>query len=293
MTVVAPTLALAAAIELPQAEIDAVLAHLPSHYHSVTKRIGSKERELLVPSDELKRIQRRLLHRVFSRLHPHEASHCRRGRSILTNARVHLGNPFVSVRDITGAFPAVKPHVVRAALSRALTRGKMNKVLADPITQLCTVREQLPQGAPTSTALLDLVLYPIDAYMARESERRGFRYSRYVDDFCISGETSPKALVSLLSRELERRHFKLNPSKTRDWVPGKRATVNGLVLAKAPILRADYVRAVRGLIDRHLDGTSRLSKDALRVLRGRVGWIRQIHPRVGKALGERLGKDDA
>jgi hypothetical protein len=285
--------ALAAAIGLPPTEIEAVLAHLPVHYRSQTRKIGTKHRELLVPSNQLKRIQRRILRQVFSKLHPHAASHCRKGRSILTNAKAHLGSRYVSVRDIKGAFPAVKPHMVRAALSKALSRARLDETLADPITQLCTVRGQLPQGAPTSTAILDLVLYPVDAYITREATRRGFTYTRYVDDFCISGGQSPKTLLVILTGEVERRKFVLNPSKARDWVPGRRATVNGLVLARSPILRSDYVKAVRRVIDRHVAGEDLLSHHALLVLKGRIAWIRQVHPRVGKALGGRLRKDDA
>jgi len=269
-------------------ELNDIAAHISEHYRTHVIREGDKKRPLSIPSARLKKVQRLILRAVLNRIPSHPASHCAPRRSILTNARYHIGNKYLTTLDIENAFPSARSHRVRPAVTRGLARVGLNKAIADPITKLCCYKDQLPQGAPTSSKLLDLVFYPVDASVAREAKRHGIRYTRYVDDFCISAGRGVGFFVRIVGMELGRFGFRLKHAKRRDYTPGRRATVTGLVLAKRPVLRLDYVKAVRAAVEGHAKGERLLTAIELACLRGRIGWIKTVHPKVGVRLAARI-----
>ena len=173
-------------------------------------------------------------------------------------------------------------------MAQGLARAGLDKAIADPVTRLCCHKDQLPQGAPTSTKLLDLVFYSVDVVVAREAIRHGIRYTRYVDDFCISAGRGVGFFVRIVGAELGRFGFRLNPAKRRDYTPGRRATVTGLILAQRPVLRPDYLNAVRAAVEAHAAGETLLTATEQARLRGRIVWIKTVHPSVGARLAARI-----
>jgi RNA-directed DNA polymerase len=280
---------LAVAIDVSPEHLADVAASVPAHYRVQPLPEESKVRQLLVPSPELKSLQRRILRCVLRRCKIHPASHCRPGYSILTNARLHVGNSYVSTMDLRDAFPSIRPHAVRASVRRALWAAGLAEGLAEPIAQLCTYRRQLPQGAPTSTTLLDLALYSLDAVLLKAAQDHGLTYSRYVDDLTVSGGRPHAFFRRIVATVVGRFGLHLNDKKTKTWGPGRRATVTGLILDRRPILRADYVTQVRSIIEKHVGGLELLTPKDLAVLRGRISWIRQVHPRTGARLQRLVG----
>lgn len=145
------------------------------------KRGGS--RTLLIPSDEMKDIQRRILHRLLAKLRAHPAAMgFERGRSIVDNARPHVGRHVVIKMDVIDFFPATTAERVE----RYFRRVGWSKRAAALLTQMTTHDGGLPQGAPTSPRLSNLVNFGVDARVARFIARRYGRYTRYADDITIS-----------------------------------------------------------------------------------------------------------
>src|SRR5262245_405896 len=79
------------------------------------------------------------------------------------------------------------PNVTRAMVIEALVRLGYTREIAALIAELTTYKGYLPQGAPTSTLLDNLVFVPIDRYFQKFSQRLGLTYTRYVDDITLSG----------------------------------------------------------------------------------------------------------
>jgi retron-type reverse transcriptase len=152
---------------------------------------------------------------------------------------------------------------------------------------LCTYRGELPQGAPTSSILLDFVLFPLDEELTSAAKTDGLNYSRYADDLTISGGRKLTFFERKVANAVARLGLHLNHEKSRMWGPPRRATITGLVLARRPVLRLDYVKAVIAIAEEFNGGGALLSESELNSIRGRVAWIRQIHPRIGARL-ERL-----
>jgi hypothetical protein len=160
------------------------LAAVTPHYaeHTILKRNGGT-RALHVPDPATKTLQRRILRRVLGRLRAHPAAvGFERGRSILDNARPHVGAAVLLKMDIRDFFPST-----HAARVRDLFRCiGWDAESADTLVRLCTLDDGLPQGAPTSPRLSNLVNVRLDARLAGLAARHGATYTRYADDLTFS-----------------------------------------------------------------------------------------------------------
>ena len=78
-----------------------------------------------------------------------------------------------------------------------------NEIMAKNFTNLTTYRGQLPQGAPTSPMIANLISWRMDKRLANFCERRGLKYSRYADDITISGDHSLPRYLKLISKIIE------------------------------------------------------------------------------------------
>lgn len=275
---------LAAIVGVSVGVVDRLRADPYSRFTPARIRRGEKVRPIAIPDDDLKLVQRGILRHVLQKLPQSEFSHCRPKRSILTNARVHIGADWVLTVDIKDAFPNTSFQHIRRALRREFRLGKVGESLVQPITSLCTYRKSLPQGAPTSGALLDVVLADFDQKFGAVCSARGFRYSRYVDDITISGSEDPSSVETVLSGMLSEIGYRLNAAKRRLYDPRRRATVTGLILDSRPTVNERYTRDVKKFVAAAARGEVVLSVDELRRLRGKVDWIAGVHPRVGAGL---------
>ena len=163
--------------------VETLLAASPTYRTvRVPKRSGG-ERTLRVPDDATKAIQRQLLHRVLDRVPVHAAAHgFERGRSIVTNAGPHAARPLVIRMDIVDFFGSTSDRRIRR-LFRVLGWDADAAAL---LTRLTTDAGSLPQGAPTSPKLANLVNARLDARLAALAAARGATYTRYADDLTFS-----------------------------------------------------------------------------------------------------------
>jgi hypothetical protein len=176
---------------------EALLSATPT-YRSVTvpKRSGG-QRVLRVPDPATKAIQRRLLHSVLDGIPIHPTAHgFERGRSIVTNARPHVGRAVVIKMDIVDFFGSTSAGRIRR-LFRVLGWDAETAAL---LTNLTVDGGALPQGAPTSPRLANLVNVRLDARLARLGEALGGTYTRYADDLTFSfAEADHAATADLLA----------------------------------------------------------------------------------------------
>jgi hypothetical protein len=168
---------------------------------TIPKRSGGT-RLLLAPAPPLKAVQRSILRRLLRRLKCHAAVHgFERGRSIVTNALPHAGHAVVLRLDLIDFFQSTAEQRVRAYLFKI----GWNEEAAALLIRLCTYQGGLPQGAPTSPRLSNLVNARLDARltamaakMGRACDPRTGRagptiptvcravYTRYADDLTFS-----------------------------------------------------------------------------------------------------------
>ncbi|MBI83268.1 MAG: hypothetical protein CMJ81_08745 [Planctomycetaceae bacterium] len=155
------------------------------HAFSIPKRSGGT-RKILAPEPRLKRFQRLLLRRVFAKLSVHPAATgFEPGRSIVTNARTHQGQAVVLRFDLIDFFSSTSTKRLRKYFRQIGWNRPASKLLL----RLCTQQGGLPQGAPTSPRLSNLLNYRLDARLAGLIVKLRGRYTRYADDITISFAT--------------------------------------------------------------------------------------------------------
>jgi uncharacterized protein (TIGR03067 family) len=178
-----------------------LLALTPSYRElTVPKRSGG-QRRLCVPDDVLKAVQRQILHRLLRRLKVHPAATgFRRGQSIVTHARRHVGQAVVVRLDVQDFFPSTTAGRVYAYF-RAIG---WNRPAARRLTELCTYRGGLPQGAPSSPCLSNLLNYRIDSRLTAMAAKLGASYSRYADDITLSFPSTERKPIHYLIRFVRR-----------------------------------------------------------------------------------------
>lgn len=149
---------------------------------SIPKKSG-KRRMLNVPNESLKALQRRILRRLLKKLRTHGlATGFKPGVSFVDNARCHQSQAVVIRIDLVDFFPSIGRDKVMSCFRRIGWGRKAAKLLCD----LTTHNDCLPQGAPTSPMLSNLVCLRMDARFAGVCSAFDAVYTRYADDITIS-----------------------------------------------------------------------------------------------------------
>lgn len=196
----------------------------------IPRRAGGS-RTISAPDDDLKELQRRILHRILPGLRAHPAVHgFEPGRSIVTNARRHVGKAVVVGMDIRDFFPSTGQGRVEAYL-RAVG---WSRAAAREITRLTCHEGGLPQGAPTSPRLSNVVNYRMDARLAGLARKVGAEYTRYADDLTFSlvrdDATAVKTLVRVAGLIVTEEGYEPHPEKLTVRRRHQRQEVTGLVV---------------------------------------------------------------
>ncbi len=266
-------------------ELQALAKTATSRYQQRELTKDGKPRTLLVPDDELMETQRRIHVGLLRAIPANNCVHSTRKRSILTNAQVHLRHPFLSVFDIADCFPSISPNRVRAALRRVGFREDA----AWLVTRLTTVDNELPQGAATSPALLNIVFIDLDGKLASMARDRGLTFSRYYDDLCLSGGSRTPRLAHVVENVLRAHRLKIKVSKRYDWGPTEPHTVTKIMVNTSPSPLPEYIDSVQSMIVGHRSGANVLGARELASLRAKVKYVEWVNLVAGRAMAELLG----
>lgn len=225
--------------------VAACLADPEGEYCVYPLRKGRKVRWIEAPRANLKSIQRSLLDETLYTLRATDHAHgFVPGRSIVTNARLHVGRQWVVTLDIKDFFPSITSRQVRAAID--CLAGEPERLSG--ITRLLTRHGRLPQGAPTSPQLANLVAAELDHRLARTAGGRGWVYTRYADDLTFSGDSSPHGLVDEVEAELNEHGFRAARGKTHVMGRDQRQLVTGLVVNDRVRLPKPQRRRLRAML---------------------------------------------
>ena len=228
---------------------DELFAIVPSYQEfTIPKRSGGV-RLIQSPNPELKKIQRRILRRLLSGLKSHEAAvGFEQGKSIVTGARQHTGKAMVLRFDIIDFFPSTSG----TRVYNYLRRIGWNRRVAKLLCRLMTHEDRLPQGAPTSPRLSNLINFSMDHCIEEFVAQYDGAFTRYADDITVSfpdPDCDLEEIVDGVFRYIRwngyRPHLgkKLNVSRR-----SQRQSVNGLVVNETvnlPRERRRWLRSVK------------------------------------------------
>lgn len=243
-----------------------------------------RQREIDNPQGRLKEIQERIYRRLLKEIPlPPDVLGGVAGRSTLDNARIHLGGSVVVAVDIKSFFPSV----TNAMVFSAWRRLGFGTDAASLLAQLTTHEGHLPQGAPTSTALANLVLVErCHGRLAVLSTAAGVVVSYWVDDITLSGE-APELLIAGVISILQAGGFRVNRRKLKIMRRSQRQEVNGILLGERLSVRRSQVADLRSGIHKLKRGVVLPGgrKRYIAGLEGRLGYLRRIDGSKAAPLG--------
>jgi retron-type reverse transcriptase len=242
-----------------------------TQYQVYPLKRGRKRRQIEAPGTELKEAQRWLLVDWLYSLHPTDAAHgFVAGRSIVTNASCHVGQELVVTADIRNFFPSITASQVSAAIAPL----DMSLVERCAIIKLVTRRDRLPQGAPTSPHLANLVARYLDMRLTGLALCGGWNYTRYADDLAFSGNGDPRRLLEDVRFHVAAEGFHLARNKTRIMPRSRRQSVTGLVVNEKVALPKPKRRILRAM--QHRLDTGRIDPSELQSVNGQLALARSI-----------------
>lgn len=211
--------------------LEEILNNVSGHYQEfwMRKRSGGY-RMISAPDKDLQAIQSTIYSRILSSVtivHP-AAVGFRCGRSVVDNAAPHLGKRYVLKMDIHDFFGSIRSPRVRQTFKKIGYPENVSKVLG----ALCCLHRHLPQGAPTSPALSNIVGYEMDRKLAALAAEYGVTYTRYADDLTFSGDVFPKEQIILqVKRIIRDEKFEPNHKKTHFMNQSSRKIITGVSVA--------------------------------------------------------------
>lgn len=204
-----------------------ILKDTSDHYSHF--RLGKRSggfRTISAPDATLRNIQQIIYKRILLSVNVHPASMgFRQNISVTHNAKSHLGNKHILKVDITDFFGSIKKHRVIKAFEKIGYPTNISQVMAE----LCTLEGKLPQGAATSPALSNIIVYDMDVKLASVAQKSNLKYTRYADDLTFSGEDiSFELTLSEIDRVIREEKFAIQRKKTRFLTEKKRKIVTGI-----------------------------------------------------------------
>lgn len=231
--------------ELQQINIDP-----NSNYRSFTipKKSGGK-RYIDAPSDTLKQIQRHISEILNLMFLPHDAAHgFIKEKSIITNAIPHVSKNYVLNIDLKNFFPSVTINRVESVLKK--TPFELNEYLLKTISNLTTYKGVLPQGAPSSPLITNIIAYSLDQELEQFAIEKGINFTRYVDDITFSGEEYiyDTFFVYDLTTIISKHNFNINWKKFRLQKYYNRQEVTGIIVNEKLNNNRQFIRKIRAML---------------------------------------------
>ena len=252
----------------------------------------TKKRWIEAPDEILKRIQEHILHNVLYKMAPTKFAHgFIHGRSIVSCAKEHTGKKFVLKLDLKNFFPSISRDMVYGAMFSELTPENVKIII--PAIELCLMDGRLPQGAPTSPAISNIVCKPLDMVLYGIAERFGLTYTRYADDLIFSSnDDTIYKVIPIIKSTIVKFGLVVNEKKVKVLKKHQRQTVTGLVVnaeGKTSVRRKKRMN-LRAFMHQILIGKKPLDRVNINRLRGNVNLINMANPEQGKWFVEKFNE---
>ena len=267
------------------------------HYHTVRipKNDKGDYRELNVPDEFLKTIQRRITDRLLNDypVSPHATAYCS-GGSTIVNAKPHIHKNVLLKLDIHHFFDNILYTTIKDKVFPAEDYSEPIRVL---LTLLCIRKDVLPQGAPSSPVISNIIMRDFDDTVGRWCDARSISYTRYRDDMTFSGDFDSREVIDLVRKELRKMGLFLNDKKTIRVMRGQRQSVTGIVVNEGMSVPSAYRKKLRQEVyycrrfgvEEHLKrtGNAETPESYLPKLLGRINYACAVIPDDRELKGEK------
>lgn len=205
---------------------------------SIPKRKGGV-RDIAAPFPLMYEMQNWIYKKILFDINIHEsATGFVFGKSVVDNAKIHLENPVILKMDLKDFFPSVSIKRVIAVFRRLGYTKKISYYLAS----LCCLDGKLPQGAPTSPILSNIVVFDLDRRLFGLANKFKLQYTRYADDLTFSGDRIPMRYIDYVTDIVCDEGFMVNEEKTQLLLGSQRKIVTGISISSGKLTIPREVR---------------------------------------------------
>ncbi len=214
------------------------------------------------PKKELKKVQKQLVSELTSKYKARKATHgFLAGRSIVSNASGHVDKKYVLNLDLKDFFGSI--HFGRVRNLFQSFPLNLSHPVATVVAHICCLNGRLPQGAPTSPIISNMVSYRLDKQLQTMAADNRCTYSRYADDITFSFTQTrgrlPKQIVTLtkdlqlilgstLNDIISENGFNINESKTRIASRCQRQDVTGITVNQRMNVPRKFIKQTRSML---------------------------------------------
>lgn len=246
----------------------------------------TKKRWIEAPNKELKDIQKKILNNIIYKFHATKFAHgFIHNRSIVSCAKEHTGKKFVLKLDIKNFFPSITREMVYGAMYDDINAENIKYIV--PAIEMCLLDGRLPQGAPTSPAISNIVCRNLDLLLSGAIKCLGFEilYTRYADDLIFSSNDDKiYRIIPIIKKLVTKFGFIVNEKKVKVLKSHQRQTVTGLVVncpGKTSVRRRTRMN-LRAYMHQIIIGKKPIENVNINKLRGDVNIIVMANPQQGK-----------
>jgi RNA-directed DNA polymerase len=251
---------------------------LKHYYYNINKKYLTFEipkktggtRTITAPDKFLKKVQRRINLLLTLFFEPKCAAHgFIEQRSIVTNAKVHVGKKYVLNVDLKDFFPTVNFGRIKSVLQlpvfsirrdyfandethlEIFYKFGLKPEFAQIISNICCYESRLPQGAPTSPIITNIVCQRLDNKLVKLAKEYHCFYTRYADDitFSCNKDRFNKEFFNKLNENIESEGFLINKKKSRIQKRAVRQEVTGITVNEKLNVQQEYIRKVRATLN--------------------------------------------
>ncbi|MES3030806.1 MAG: reverse transcriptase family protein [Patescibacteria group bacterium] len=274
-------------LSISEADFDMLVATADSLYIQIRlKKKDGGTRIINAPSRKLKELQRSILMFILTKNRLQNCAYgCSKGKSIIENASAHIKSSFMINLDIKDFFPSVHyTKILQLYLDMGFSRD-----LAKKLCEITTLKYSLPQGAPTSPYLSNLVLQNLDKRLMLLSRKNRLIYTRYFDDITISGSNQAHKIKGTVEKIITAEGYKIKRSKVFIYNKGENKKVTGILIKPDRTLDLED----RDLLKKYLQDLKEKGLPALessliekekQSLRGKISFLKSVNNEEGEAF---------
>ena len=192
-------------------------------------------RDINIPKPTIKRVQRLINSRIFCHVsYPNFLYGGIKDKDYHKNASAHIDAKNIINLDIKSFFPNTRKKDVKRIFQSFLC---FPEEVSEYLSEICTLRDSLPQGACTSTHIANLLFFQKEFDLYKKFKTKQLTYTRLIDDITISSkqkisQKNSTEIISSVQAMIGTKKFELNKDKTKNRTPGNPenpAKVTGLI----------------------------------------------------------------
>ncbi|RNE34196.1 reverse transcriptase domain-containing protein [Lacticaseibacillus paracasei] len=295
------------------------LLNSPGNFYkefSIPKKYGEGERIIDAPNEDLKSLQIIIKSLIENQLKVKEFvfgkydQAYQKNKGIFTNAQIHRNKKYLVHIDLEGFFPSIHFGRVSGFFQKSRL-FKLEPPMAFFFANLCCYKGHLPQGAPTSPLIANLIGEKLDREVLLLSKKFRFTYSRYADDLTFSTNNVKsitndfRSFMDALNYMIEKMGFNINWDKVGIEGPDVRHTVTGLSNNKRVSSTVDFYKLTRAMANSlYVDNeffdakrsynayTQKSLEKAIQVIEGRYAFINDIEDKNKKLYERHSGGEE-